>query len=172
MRRSTKIEIRLKAQRLYRFRLRGLNSMEIARVEGVPDRTVRWYLSKYERLIDYQLKHLTVAVVAKEFFSQSQERQRELWRLYASAHDEATKVQCLRLLGEEDDRMIRSGQALKLIPTLEDLERNGKEVNVHVNTVANHILQLPTDQLQAYMERETAALFGGGAGTQAQSGRF
>ena len=172
MRRSTKVEIRLKAQKLYRYRLRGLNSMEIDRVEGIPDRTVRWYLSKYERLIHYQLKHLTVAVVAKEFFSQSQERQRELWRLYAGAHDEATKVQCLRLLGEEDDRMIRSGQALKLIPKLENLETNGKEVNVHVNTVANHILQLPTDQLQAYMEREATALFGGGAGTQAQSGRF
>jgi len=172
VRRSTKVEIRLKAQKLYRYRLRGLNSMEIARAEGIPDRTVRWYLSKYERLIHYQLKHLTVAVVAKEFFSQSQERQRELWRLYAGAHDEATKVQCLRLLGEEDDRMIRSGQALKLIPKLEELETKEKEVNVHVHTIANNILQLPTEQLRAYVERTGTSLFGGGAGAQAQGSRF
>lgn len=115
-RRATKLETRLKAQRIYRMRLRGLTIQEIANQETLSERMAYWYLQQYQQVIDHKVKSLTVSLIAGDLLGNTEERVRQLWGTYLkSENSETAKLNALAQLRDEDEKIVKHMQSLGLV---------------------------------------------------------
>ena len=99
-------EVRERAVRTYRSLIRGLTPTEIAKLEGLPLRTVYWYLEQGGRILGGQLRALTEAGLIQMLFLSHLERKRHLWALYQTTNQASAKVACLGRLADEDERLL------------------------------------------------------------------
>jgi len=112
---ATKLETRLRGQRIFRMRLRGLTIEEIANQEKLSDRMVYWYLQQYQRVIDRRTRNLTVSLIAGILVANLEERTRQLWALLLGAGVPGEKLTSLRQLMDEDEQVVKLMQSLGLV---------------------------------------------------------
>jgi len=110
-----------KALQVYRLRIRGWTSREIAETQGIPERTVRHIVHAGQDLTDGEIRHLNKEGILRELFENTRERRRVLWQLYTSARLEVVKPTCLKLLQEEDAILEKLAVRLSLLEPTPDL---------------------------------------------------
>ncbi len=112
---ATKLETRLKGQRIFRMRLRGLTAEEIANQEKLSVRMVYWYLQQYQRVIDHKVRNLTVSLIAGALLGNLEERTRQLWAILLGGGTPGEKLTSLRQLMDEDEQVVKLMQSLGLV---------------------------------------------------------
>ncbi len=115
-RRGNKLATQLRAQRIWRMKLKGLTTQEIATQEKLSERAVRWHLELHQRVIDHKVRNLTVAIIAAELLASSEERIRQLWGAYLKPDSsETAKLNALAQLRDEDGEVVKHMQSLGLV---------------------------------------------------------
>lgn len=115
-RRGNKLATKLRAQRIWRMKLKGLTTEEIAVQEKLSERAVRWHLELHKRVIDHKVRNLTVAIIAAELLAGSEERVRQLWGTYLKPDgSETAKLNALSQLRDEDGGIVKHMQSLGLV---------------------------------------------------------
>ncbi len=110
-----------KALQVYRLRIRGWTSREIAETQGIPERTVRHIIHAGQVLTDGEIRHLNKEGVLRELFENARERTRTLWQLFTTARLEVVKATCIKLLQEEDAILEQLAVRLSLLEPTPDL---------------------------------------------------
>ncbi len=110
-----------KAMQVYRLRIRGWNSREIAEMQSIPERTVRHIIQAGQDLTDGEIRHLNKEGILRELFENARERKRTIWQLFTTARLEVVKATCIRLLQEEDAVLEQLAVRLNLLEPTPDL---------------------------------------------------
>ena len=118
---KAKKALKEKTIKIYRYVIRGISAREIAEIEGIPERTVRWLIQEGGRILGGELKRLTRAGIIHEMFIAHKERKRQFWAIFSSAKHEQTKIAALTRLMLEDELCMDLVERFNLLEDIGDL---------------------------------------------------
>lgn len=113
--RSSEADVIIRRNKVRRYLIRGLNVSEVSQLEGVTERTVQMDIEAIKEAALARIKDLSDNEVAIKVVEGASERIRELWNLYHNSKNDNVKIQALRALAEEDEKLIKTCQRLGLI---------------------------------------------------------
>ena len=112
----SKEERRRLSVEVWTAKVRGMSNREIARLKGIPESTVRYFLQEAQRVNKFEFDQLTQERIAQDYWLEGKERIKTMWLLFANNKDNpAVQVRCLEAIGAESERMIKTGQSVGLI---------------------------------------------------------
>ncbi len=160
-RRVTEQQARIRAIEIFRQRIQGKDLAEIAKNEGISIPAVYWYVKKYQKQVDHKVKTLTAKTMAGLLLSNADERSRQLWSI--ALDEQSTKSQklyALKLLSDEDDRILKHMQSLELVHQKVDelkLNASGEIEFKHVLNLDEKEKSKLDELLRAGLERQNTS---------------